>query len=180
MNSNLQAVEARITSTQAEFVRVDSELRDSERSLATVNMAIGSVREQLVKAANELTVVERRLDQNAEANRELDELQAAINGWVKEAQAAQQVDHLETDLPKRLEVFLGHLRQYLTALGHSALLASSAGNLQLDEDYIPYMGSRRLRSLGSASDQSRLVAAYTHPSQNWGRAGHPPDVPIGH
>lgn len=32
--------------------------------------------------------------------------------------------------------------------------------MYLDEHYVPYLDSRRLRSLGSASDQSRLVAAY--------------------
>jgi hypothetical protein len=32
--------------------------------------------------------------------------------------------------------------------------------LSFDEQYIPYFDERRLRSLGSASDQSRLIAAY--------------------
>ena len=32
--------------------------------------------------------------------------------------------------------------------------------MRVDENYIPYLGSRRLRSLGSASDQARLIAAY--------------------
>jgi len=32
--------------------------------------------------------------------------------------------------------------------------------VHLDEQYVPYLGTRRLRSLGSASDHPRLVAAY--------------------
>ena len=32
--------------------------------------------------------------------------------------------------------------------------------LTLDDHYVPYLKSRRLRSLGSASDHPRLVAAY--------------------
>ncbi|MBZ5613240.1 MAG: hypothetical protein LAO23_04455 [Acidobacteriia bacterium] len=160
MSSNLQAVEARLTSTQAEFVRVESELRDFERSLVTVNAAIGSVREQLAKTAVELTTVERRLDQVIEASTELDKLQAAVNGWLNDAKATQQLGQLQTDLQSRLEIFLRHLQEYLVALGHSALLASNPAPLHLDERYTPYLGTRRLRSLGSASDQSRLVAAY--------------------
>jgi hypothetical protein len=160
MSSNLQAVEARLTSTQAEFVRVESELRDFERSLVTVNAAIGTVREQLAKTAIELTTVERRLDQIIEAAGELDKLQAAVNNWLNDAKAAQQLGQLATDLQKRLDIFVRHLREYLVALGHSALLASNPAPLGLDERYTPYLGVRRLRSLGSASDQSRLVAAY--------------------
>ena len=33
--------------------------------------------------------------------------------------------------------------------------------VSLDDEYVPYMNGRRLRALGSASDQSRLVAAYS-------------------
>ena len=60
-----------------------------------------------------------------------------------------------------MDVFVRHLQEYLIALGHMALLAPSPATLHLDERYIPYLGTRRLRSLGSASDQSRLVAAYS-------------------
>ena len=31
----------------------------------------------------------------------------------------------------------------------------------LDDEYVPFIEGRRLRALGSASDQSRLVAAYS-------------------
>jgi hypothetical protein len=37
---------------------------------------------------------------------------------------------------------------------------SNAKNVGFDERYIPYLETRRLRSLGSASDHARLVAAY--------------------
>lgn len=33
--------------------------------------------------------------------------------------------------------------------------------VSLDDEYVTYMNGRRLRALGSASDQSRLVAAYS-------------------
>jgi hypothetical protein len=47
------------------------------------------------------------------------------------------------------------------ALGHSAVKEGTAKEVTLDEQYVPFMNGRRLRALGSASDQSRLVAAYS-------------------
>lgn len=161
MNSNVQSIEARLITTQAEFVRVDAELRDFERSLTTVTAAIGSVREQLARTAANLTAVERRIDQIVEASAELDELQKAVDEWLANARATQQAGQPASDLARRIDVFLGDLRQYLIALGHSALRTDNPGSLHLDERYVPYLGTRRLRSLGSASDQSRLVAAYS-------------------
>src|SRR5207248_930774 len=45
-------------------------------------------------------------------------------------------------------------------LGHSEVRNSTQHLLTLDEQYVPYFDHRRLRSLGSASDQSRLTMAY--------------------
>jgi hypothetical protein len=50
---------------------------------------------------------------------------------------------------------------YLLALGHSAVKPQTADAVSLDEQYVPFMNGRRVRSLGSASDQARLVAAYS-------------------
>ena len=52
------------------------------------------------------------------------------------------------------------MRQLLETLGHGAIRAQPTAELMLDEHYVPYLGPRRLRSLSSASDHSRLVAAY--------------------
>jgi hypothetical protein len=161
MKSNLQAIAARLTGTQAATMRLDGELRDAERALMTVTEAVGTVREQLAKAAADLSSIERALDQVIEASGEIDDLQNAINHWLNEAKATQQFSHAPTDLKRRLDIFMDALRQYLLALGHSAVRPDNVGSLRLDERYIPYLDTRRLRSLGSASDQSRLVAAYT-------------------
>ena len=53
------------------------------------------------------------------------------------------------------------LARYLRELGHNAVSAENIGTLRLDDEYVPYLGARRLHSLGSASDQSRLIAAYS-------------------
>ena len=46
-------------------------------------------------------------------------------------------------------------------LGHSAIVGGTGEEIRLGEDYAPYVGHRPLRSLGSASDRPRVVAAYT-------------------
>jgi hypothetical protein len=161
MKSNLHAIEGRLSATLAQIEQVDAELRDSERALLTVTAAIGSVREQLAKTAADLTSAERMLDQTLEASVEIENLQSAINGWLADARSTQQASHLHPDLKFRVGAFQDALRQYLIALGHSSVTSANSSGLRLDERYIPYLESRRLRSLGSASDQSRLVAAYS-------------------
>jgi hypothetical protein len=66
----------------------------------------------------------------------------------------------ELDLQRRITRFVKEIRLLLKALGHSAILVQPKAELHFDEHYTPYLGPRRLRSLGSASDHSRLVAAY--------------------
>jgi hypothetical protein len=100
------------------------------------------------------------MDRIAETSRELLELQTRIDGWIAKTGTADVVSTDGSDLKRRLTEFTGRLRLLLQALGHGAILAQSASELRLDEQYIPYLGPRRLRSLGSASDHSRLVAAY--------------------
>ena len=64
------------------------------------------------------------------------------------------------DLQRRRSEFTSRMRQLLETLGHGAIRAQPTAELMLDEHYVPYLGPRRLRSLSSASDHSRLVAAY--------------------
>jgi len=62
---------------------------------------------------------------------------------------------------KRKNAFIEAFRKYLVALGHSEVDQQNAQLVTLDEQYIPFMNNKRLRALGSVSDQSRLVAAYS-------------------
>ena len=41
------------------------------------------------------------------------------------------------------------------ALGHSEVNHQNANLVTLDDQYVPFMGNKRLRALGAASDQSR-------------------------
>ena len=161
MNKNLHSLEATLTTSTGALLEVDSQLRDAERALLTVTAAIGTVREQVVQTAADLTSAERAMDRIAEGSAEIDGLQDAINRWIVDARAVGQLSVATPDLKRRRDAFLDTLRKYLTALGHSALRPENEMSLDLDEQYVPYLSKHRLRSLGSASDQSRLVAAYS-------------------
>ena len=87
-------------------------------------------------------------------------MQTQINTWISKAGDAEPVTTENADLDRRRKEFTRRLLELLTALGHSAVLSQPEPDLHLDDHYIPYLGPRRLRSLGSASDHSRLVAAY--------------------
>lgn len=158
--SNVGASDNQIIRLSADLVDVESQVRDAERALATVNQAIGAERQQLTKATTDLIAVENEIDKIANIGRELHELQVKINQWIDKTHIAAVAAVHAFDLQRRRFEFTSRMRQLLAALGHGALLAQPTAELTVDDHYIPYLGPRRLRSLGSASDHSRLVAAY--------------------
>ena len=159
--ANISSSEAQIIRLNADLAIVEASLREAERGLGAVNQAIGASREQLAKTATDLASVETEMERVSETARELLGLQTQINTWIDKAGAAEAVTPDNTDLDRRIKEFNRRLRELLTALGHSAILSQpEPADLHLDEHYVPYLGPRRLRSLGSASDHSRLVAAY--------------------
>lgn len=159
--SNIDSVDDQILRIVAELGEVEGRLSDAERALAAVNQAVGSVREQLTKAATDLIAVEREIDRVAATGQELRDLQVRIDAWLDQARGVSIAPVHEFDLERRVNEFTTQLRRFLRALGHGELLAQPTAEIRLDERYIPYLGPRRLRSLGSASDQPRLVGAYT-------------------
>jgi hypothetical protein len=144
----------------ADLANVEVRLREAERALGTVNQTIGASREQLAKTASDLATTETEMGRIAETALELLGLQTRITAWIAKAGAAETITTDSADLEQRLKEFTRRLLELLTALGHGAVLAQPETDLHLDEHYIPYLGPRRLRSLGSASDHPRLVAAY--------------------
>ncbi len=162
MTRNLHSLEQTLEAGAGALADLDTELREAERALLTVTSAVGTVREQVAQTAANLTAAEREIDRVIESAQEITELQEAVNQWISDArQVAQQSTGGTNDIAGRRQAFLNALRRYLIALGHSAVKPDNAATLQLDEQYTPELNSRRLRSLGSASDQSRLVAAYS-------------------
>jgi hypothetical protein len=158
---NIDSLIANIASTTANIAEVDSQLRDAERALITVTNAVGPAREQIAATASELSATERELERLTDASKEIDEIQASIDRWVADARAFESGILPSPDIAERKITFTDELRRYLIALGHSAVQPHNAYSLSLDDEYVPFMEGRRLRSLGSASDQSRLIAAYS-------------------
>lgn len=158
--ANKGSSEKQVVRLSAELVQVEHHLREAERALGTVNQVVGASREQLAKAATDLASTETEMERVAETSRELLDLQTRIEDWMQKARVMETESTDKTDLQRRLAEFSRRLRELLTALGHSAVLPHPDPKLHLDDHYTPYLGPRRLRSLGSASDHSRLVAAY--------------------
>lgn len=161
INQNLKATGERLAAIRAETGRVESDFRDAERALLTVTEAVGTVREQLAQTATNLSEAEREIDRLVDTSAELDELQKIVDRWISDARAIQHPIVADSDLQHRLDAFTEELRYYLIALGHNAVTDQNATSLRLDDQYVPFLGSRRLKALGSASDRSRLVGAYS-------------------
>jgi hypothetical protein len=160
MTSNSHSIDAGIRTTRASLQPLDTELREAERSLTSVTAAAGAEREQIARIVAELASLERQIDRARETMAEIDELQTEINRWIAEAKSSIALPVSSVELSERKSLFLDALRKYLIELQHSEITAASAGSLSLDEMYVPYLDTRRLRSLGSASDHSRLTTAY--------------------
>ncbi len=161
MNRNVQSIDASMEISANALSEVEDELRDAERALVNVTSAIGTVREQVARIASDLNRAERGIERLRNASREVGELQNTVDRWLAEAAGISEVISVTPDSDQRRTAFLDSLRKYLIALGHSAVRPDNARLLDFDEEYVPYLNRRRLRALGSASDQSRLVAAYS-------------------
>jgi DNA repair exonuclease SbcCD ATPase subunit len=160
IQANIASLEAENARLQHELGVVGDTLTAAERGLATVNQAVGTMREGLAKIATDLAAAERELDAQRAFTRGLAELEANVKRWIEEVRAAAEREIDLSDLRERVATFEGRLRSQLLALGHSAVTKATEHELRLDDRYTPYLGPRRLRSLGSASDHPRLVAAY--------------------
>jgi hypothetical protein len=140
---------------------VDEKLKEAESTLTSVSDSIGTVREQLTRRAADLSAAEREQDRAVGIRREIGQLQVEIDGWIKRADALESTNAAKTDVVRRRARLQEALASYVRELGHSAVTSDNIAKLRLDDDYVPYLGVRRLHALGSASDQSRLIAAYS-------------------
>lgn len=160
VRDNMASSQEQVIRLSADLTNAEDRLRETERALGTVNHTIGTSREQLAKTATDLVSTETEMERVSETARELLGLQTRINTWISKVGSTETITTNNTDLNRRLKVFTVKLRELLEALGHGAITSQPELELSIDDEYIPYLGPRRLRSLGSASDHSRLVAAY--------------------
>jgi len=154
-------MKATLTTIFAELEVVSSEFREAERALMNVTSAVGTVREKLAQTAAELASAERAVDRTLDISKALELWQSEINAWVIEAKGATVATALSSDFSAKKNAFSRALANYLLAFGHSAVSSLNLAAVSLNEQYTPMLNQKRLRSLGSASDQSRLIAAYT-------------------
>lgn len=161
MARNLVSMKATLTTIYAELEVVSSEFREAERALMNVTSAVGTVREKLAQTAAELASAERAVDRTVDISKAIEVWQSEINAWVHEAKGATLTAMLSSDFSAKKSAFSQALANYLLAFGHSAVSSGNLASVSLNEQYTPMLNQKRLRSLGSASDQSRLIAAYT-------------------
>lgn len=161
VRKNVQALRIRLAGVVAESSRVASDFRDAERALLTVTEAVGTVREQLAQTAANLSATERQLERLKDTTEEIRQTQEIVDNWLDSARQIQKEILPDRDLAGRVRVFTNALREYLIALGHSSVRPDNVSEIRLDDQYVPFLGNRRLRSLGSASDKSRVVAAFS-------------------
>src|SRR5581483_3738152 len=160
MLGNIDSATNQMTRLAAELSRTEDQLRSAERTLALVNSAVDSIREQLTKTAMDIASVEQEIEKNGVFANELEALQEAIDKWIAEVGELTMPKDITADMTYRRSVFGENLKKLLISLGHSAVTEHPESSIYLDDQYTPYLGNRRLRSLGSASDQPRLIAAY--------------------
>jgi DNA repair exonuclease SbcCD ATPase subunit len=161
MAKNSASLAANIETTAAEIRALDSQLREAENALRTITSAVGPVREQIAATAAELGAAERELERLSDAMGEIEGFQRSIDRWCGDARSFAAGESAQFNTERERTTFLDSLRKYIVALGHSAVTEQSSPMLSLDEQYVPFLNGRRVRALGSASDQARLVAAYS-------------------
>ncbi len=166
---NIEATGFAIEQTRSKHAQIEEQLEDANRALSLVTQTAGSSRESLVKAATDFAEAERDLRKTRALFKRLIELQDELRAWARTTLIGTppKLD-VEDELRPRLSVLSKKLGSYLIAFGHSAFddRTSEMVTVESDDNYEPYITSidrklhRKVRSLGSASDHPRLVAAY--------------------
>src|ERR1700685_2376443 len=123
--------------------------------------SVPSVSNWLLSPANSRRLSESQTGSRGPPLRERWSLQQSINRWIADAKGFVAASVVAGVVDKRKNAFVEAFRKYLVTLGHSEVNQQNAQLVTLDEQYIPFMNNKRLRALGSASDHSRLVAAYS-------------------
>ena len=161
IRSNIGELQSEERKVAANLESVEDDLRSAQRSLSVVSQTSSVIVEQLGKAAGDLADAERKLDRNRSFEKEISLLQQSVDDWISRASAGTSSSGRDADENGRLKLFRDNLTESLVAWGHSAVTETNRDRIRLDESYTPYLGPRRLRSLGSASDHPRLVASYS-------------------
>lgn len=177
LRRNVTETEASLRATQRKLSTCNEQLWSLQRDLAGANLAVGPQREAVAKAATELARLEGELLGNRALKHRLQTLQARLDDWLNANRDFRSPEVAsDEDVLSRRKVFLSKLRGHLIDLGHTAVSEPSDVGLDTDGGWTAQCRKRDLRSLGSASDRARLVAAYCTSLMEASRklAGHHP------
>jgi hypothetical protein len=161
MKSNETGIRLAMAAQAGKLAVIDEKLKEADQTITSVADAIGTVREQLTRRAADLSAAEREQDRVVEVKKQLAQLQGEVNAWIKRVNAIDSLDEVRTDVLSRRARFEEALVRYIRELGHNGVTPENFDKVRLDDNCVPFLGARRLHALGSASDQSRLVAAYS-------------------
>ena len=150
VRSNVESIDSRFVELQAELNTTDANVASAERSLRSVNAAVGSTREQLLKASHDLSVTVGEIGRIDTTLTEIARQQELVSAWISEAAGGIDVASAEADLLPRKTAFERRIVEFLEKLRHEGIADAPGQQLTLreDEDYTPYWGRRRVRSLG--------------------------------
>ncbi|WP_263385954.1 hypothetical protein [Granulicella arctica] len=161
MKSNETGIRLAMAAQAGKLAVIDEKLKEADQTITSVADAIGTVREQLTRRAADLSAAEREQDRVVEVKKQIAQLQGEVDAWIKRVDAIDSLNEVRTDVLSRKARFEEALVRYIRELGHNGVTPENLDKVRLDDNYVPFLGARRLHALGSASDQSRLVAAYS-------------------
>lgn len=172
---HIDALEKEIKLLKNALDKVDKEIRTQlvwihkaneeylaiQNSLTTIEGTVGASKEAIVRLSLNLTEIDRQIEKNNSLRSRLEALQSELDAWLKRAQLhLSKPVSVRPDGAERLDKFLALLRKLLVDVGHGALKHREASEIHVDDTYYPCINSRKLNSLGSASDTARLILSY--------------------
>lgn len=163
LSQNIHNTRIEVARTEQWMADAQQILRTKESELSAINSTISGQRQAIVNVSAKLSEAERKAEKLDSLKAEIDDVQKMFSDWHRRA---SDFGRVETEglgaRPEAVNKFENLFRKHLFILKHSAVSAVEPdAKVHFDEHYTPLYDGRRLRTMGSASDQARLVLAYT-------------------
>ncbi|WNZ62687.1 hypothetical protein QEG98_02340 [Myxococcus sp. MxC21-1] len=146
----------------AEIREIEREYAASQRALRLIADASNPNAEAIADITSSILSAERDLDRAKTLESQLLNLQIELEKWLTDvgSETAKKPNADAQNREKKIvAAFESEFRAFLGAIGHGDAVRELK-EVRLDDRYVPLVGNRRLRSLGSASDQPRTVLSY--------------------
>lgn len=145
-----------------EIREVEREYAAAQRALRLISDASNPNAEAVADITSSILTAERDLDRAKILESQLLDLQTELEKWLTDVGGGPEGkpdDDAQMRERKVVTAFESEFRTFLGAIGHGDAVRELK-EVRLDDRYVPLVGTRRLRSLGSASDQPRTVLSY--------------------